>query len=657
MGNSKEKEEKDNKHFTEVKVGLKNSFENIKHTLDNIKDWDELINLKEESIENVILKQTKTIKDNYSTCTLCICIFFGLISSILQLICVQGCIIILNSLFDEIVEEFKFLFNNTQREYNFYELLEINSYKKLPEIDVAMITSSVGVIFLKNSGFICSNITFQFLSLIGFLLIFLLFDFHKDDGLLENYTGLEIVVLVLSYVGLSFLVGCSSTISLKEFTDKYYNVYNKETHQEKSNQGKDNQQNFEKLLLFLFSGISITLIIPIFRIIFISYEDITSKWKLIWIIIICFGCFLLSMIFYGVYLIPISAIKEKIDKIPTNNFQGENTKDSEDKKIQVENKEDYKNDVISKINTVITEKEYNNNKITEMEVNKENQISAKNNGIIERTKKGEQEEKTYEIYSTKICTLCGYIYIRKESVKKSQCICYYYTSKCNWFSDMVCNINIILPTLTEVYCQVGTMGFNQILTEKLLNEYSYSKILKFYFALIILSIFFGIVIVYHCKIDILDPKEKKEEKNEAKKKEKNIKEQEDDDCSKKILYYYLISLSFLILFDIFTLISSACYYADDNITRERWNNIIMTEFILFKIIDFQILSFFNFYDNSDLFNTSLAITLEKLFWMIIEKIIDIYVENKKRLILVQIYVISIITGIIVYLILHGICSV
>ena len=150
------------------------------------------------------------------------------------------------------------------------------------------------------------------------------------------------------------------------------------------------------------------------------------------------------MIFYGVYLIPISAIKEKIDKIPTNNFQGENTKDSEDKKIQVENKEDYKNDVISKINTVITEKEYNNNKITEMDVNKENQISAKNNGIIERTKKGEQEEKTYEIYSTKICTLCGYIYIRKESVKKSQCICYYYTSKCNWFSDMVCNINIIV---------------------------------------------------------------------------------------------------------------------------------------------------------------------------------------------------------------------
>ena len=130
-------------------------------------------------------------------------------------------------MFDEIVEEFKLWFNNTQREHNFFELLEVNSYRELPEIDVEMITSSVGIIFLKNSGFICSNITFQLLSLIFFLLIFLLFDFHKDGRLLENYTGLEIVVLVLSYAGLSFLVGCSSTISLKEFTDKYYNVYKK----------------------------------------------------------------------------------------------------------------------------------------------------------------------------------------------------------------------------------------------------------------------------------------------------------------------------------------------------------------------------------------------------------------------------------------------
>ena len=75
-------------------------------------------------------------------------------------------------MFDEIVEEFKLWFNNTQREHNFFELLEVNSYRELPEIDVEMITSSVGIIFLKNSGFICSNITFQLLSLIFFFDIF-----------------------------------------------------------------------------------------------------------------------------------------------------------------------------------------------------------------------------------------------------------------------------------------------------------------------------------------------------------------------------------------------------------------------------------------------------------------------------------------------------
>ena len=159
MGNAKEKAEKENQQFSDVKDGLKNSIESIKQTLANIKDWDELMNLKEESIEYSIIKNTKKIKEDYSTCSLYIYIFFGAINCILQLICVQGCIIILNSLFDEIVEEFKLWFNNIQREHNFYELLEINSYKELPEIDVAMITSSVGIIVLKNSGYICSNIT------------------------------------------------------------------------------------------------------------------------------------------------------------------------------------------------------------------------------------------------------------------------------------------------------------------------------------------------------------------------------------------------------------------------------------------------------------------------------------------------------------------
>ena len=200
MGNSQEISATENKHFYDIKTGLKEYMININQTLDNIKNWDELINLKEESIEDNIIKKTKTIKKDYSDCGLCLSIFCGILSVLFQLITVQGCIIILNSLFDELVEEFKLWFNQTQRIYNFYEHIEINSYKELPEIDVGMITSSVGIIFLKNSGFFCSNLTFQLLSLIWILLLFLLFDFHYDDKLLENYTRLEIVLLLISYI-------------------------------------------------------------------------------------------------------------------------------------------------------------------------------------------------------------------------------------------------------------------------------------------------------------------------------------------------------------------------------------------------------------------------------------------------------------------------
>ena len=56
---------------------------------------------------------------------------------------------------------------------------------------------------------------------------------------------------------------------------------------------------------------------------------------------------------------------------------------------------------------------------------------------------------------------------------------------------------------------------------------------------------------------------------------------------------------------------------EDNKTTTKWDNIIMAEFICFKSIDMCILSFYDFFDNSELFNTALFITLEKVLWMII----------------------------------------
>ena len=101
----------------------------------------------------------------------------------------------------------------------------------------------------------------------------------------------------------------------------------------------------------------------------------------------------------------------------------------------------------------------------------------------------------------------------------------------------------------------------------------------------------------------------------------------------------IIGYSFL------TFISSICYYYEDNINRNRWDNIIMAEFIFFKSIDLSILSFYDFFDNTDIFNTTLFITLEKFAWMLIEAVFDAFEASIKSLIIIQI----VISGILIFI--------
>ena len=399
MGNSEDTILEENKHFYDIKAGLKESMLSINKTLDDIKSWDELINLKEESIEDEVIKRTKTIKNSCSNSCKDLCIFFGILSVIIQLITIQEYIIILNSLFDEIVEEFKLWLSNSQRKYNFFEYIEINSYKELPEIDVAMITSSVGIIFLKNSGFYCSNITFQLLTLIWILLLFLLFDFHSGDKLLENYSRLEIVILLISYIGLSFLAGCSSTLALKEYTDKYYNVYNKNKIKE------EQKEKGEKILLFFFSGISTFIIMQINRKIFKSFDDITSKWILKWIIIICFISFGLSMFFYYLFSLPIITKKNIIKRRNHYNFKEpvdeesienktnnkENEYKDENKKENEKENEDKKENILT-LNNVKIENEDKNYINTEIASIKMNQSFPQNKTQIEEIRESKIEK-------------------------------------------------------------------------------------------------------------------------------------------------------------------------------------------------------------------------------------------------------------------------
>ena len=619
------------KHFNDINKGLRESMININKTLDNIENWDELLNLKDESLEEQELTETNEIKEEFKKFKVHFD-YFGVIFCILQLIGVQSSIIILNSLFNEIVEEFKLMINNTPREYNFYDNIEIKSYKEIPEIDVGMITSSIGIIFLKNYGFYCSNITFQLTSSIWFLLLFLFFDFHSNDELLKNYTGRNLFILIISYIFLSILVGCSSTIALKEYFDLYSGLFFKMKNKEKQ----------EKTFFYLFSGISAFLIILINRKIFNSFKDITSKKVLILIEIVCLASFFLSMIFHCLYLIPIKKKKSK-KKLE------ENIEEDEKDKNQKNNGRNKNNIYIYNINNQIVNEEkksktsedaiikYNNS--FPQNKNQLDTISIKEIDLFRKEKKikeiklfKKKDLKKKEINSTKICTLCGYIYFQKETKKKKTCICYYYTDKCTWFKEKLFNFDVIVPVFTELFCQISNIGYNSILSEKLLNEYSYIKNIKFYITLFIFTLVFGISYssVYNSSLKEKEEKEKKTKGN-------------------KILDYLSLISFFLFGFTLFTFISSIYYYKEKNLKRKRWDNIIMAENIFFKVIDIMILSFFDFFDDTDIFNTTLAITVEKFIWMIIEVLIDGFVSNKKYLILIQIIITSIGLGIIIIL--------
>ena len=171
---------KEKESFFYMKKGLNKSLEDIQDVFEPIKDWEELMELNpdedsdEENKEPIIFfpkfQKSKTslydiprIPCCYSCCyKLCkklnssfgyllISFISGCIFCLIQLIGIQAGIIILNALFSEIVEECKFLGDDDMiKEYNFYQRIEIASYKSIPEIDVGMFWSFIGLTILKK---------------------------------------------------------------------------------------------------------------------------------------------------------------------------------------------------------------------------------------------------------------------------------------------------------------------------------------------------------------------------------------------------------------------------------------------------------------------------------------------------------------------------
>ena len=202
------------------------------------------------------------------------------------------------------------------------------------------------------------------------------------------------------------------------------------------------------------------------------------------------------------------------------------------------------------------------------------------------------------------------------------------------FCEKFCKYDVGTTLAIEFYCQFCMVGYNRILSDKLLNVYAYSTIVKFYLALFFLSILFGLASVPQSSRFNESIKEGSGKKNAARGKEDTFK---DKFCGKFLSYLLLLLAGYSFL----TFISSICYCYEDNLNRTRWDNIYMAEFIYFKCIDLSILSFYDFFDNTDIFNTTLFITFEKFLWMLFEAIFDAYIENNKTLIIIQ----SVISGI------------
>ena len=638
---NKKRNDNEANHFEYIKNNLGKSLNDITQTINGLKSWEQLINLNENDVEkneNEVLVEPKC--RNF----LEMFVIIGFVFCLIQLIGVQIFIILLNSLFDEIVDEIKLWFDNTPREYNFYQKIEINSFKELPEIDVAMIASSIGIIILKNFGFICTSITFELLNLIYFTIFLYFFEFHEGQELAENYTRLEILVLIISYIVLSLAVGCISTIGIKEYFN-LYSIYFK----------PGDEKDTEKIFFYVFSGLSVFIAIIINRKIFTSFKKITDKKLLMWILIVCLISFVLSMVIHGLYIIPTSKKKENLrkEKAQENQIKNENNKKLE----IIDNIIETDKNICSKDNEIniedieeVKENKNNNGNINKDFVykkaithNENESLKSKNSQADLTNEEGQKQNEDNKEYSSKLCTLCGYVYIQNEKDGQSTCVCYYYTDKSTWCTEKMTNFNVLASFLTLLYSQSCILGFNLILTDRVLYDYSYKKNIIFYLVLILISV--GSWCFYILIFNLNQKPKGKEETQEQNQNQIDGKDPKWETAKKYFKAISLISFGYTC----FTLIASIFYLVEDDVTKERWNNILMAEFIIFKIIDLIVLSFFDFFDNSDIFNSTLAITLEKFFWMIIETLIESLVENKKYLIKFQLILTSIVLAIFIIL--------
>ena len=616
----KKRQDDELKNFSEMKKGFNTSLSEIKNTMEEIKDWDSLLNpkYKSEKVNINISQSSAYIPSKVKICNI-LYLIYGLFFCLINFIGVQIGLIIINSIFKEIVDELKFYLKSIPRKYNFYENIEIITYKAVPEIDIGMSFAFLGLITLKKCGFILSNI-FQVLALGCFIILFLLFDFHTENELLNNYTKMEITVLIMFYILLCIFIGASSCIALKEFFNIYQKFYlkilcanNEIITDEEKEKEKYKNTYIEKILFFIFSVLSSFITIGLIRFIFSSVEYSEPKQILHLILIIYATIIVLSLIFYLYYTIP------KIKKycLTKNDTRVNNSAHNSKKQIETANNAVQDNEGHMKRND--SQANIFVGKIPTFNSQEVNQITLRTNITYNNLNKPIQNrielDENKRIYNLpKICTCFGYVYFQKRDKDKKVCVCYQYSSFCSWFWEKLRKPMIFAPLVTQIFFHFCCVGENSILSERLLNVYSISTDLYYLIILLLIALIFIIISLYFSyKVS---------------------------NCIRGRVYKQLIInicyiFSLLLGLSVSTATLSSMIISKEPFRKNDYDFWIQSDVIIFKSLELIMLSFYDFLDDDDCLNTSVFIYFERFIWTIIETLFDVYELHIKTLCIIQ----------------------
>ena len=225
------------------------------------------------------------------------------------------------------------------------------------------------------------------------------------------------------------------------------------------------------------------------------------------------------------------------------------------------------------------------------------------------------------IKSIKTFTCCGYLFFQKETKNKRIYILSKYEGKCSWIIKNMFGIINIIIAVYMLLCQLLCISFKQILSDRMLNNFSDWKNILFLGILILFAFILGGFIAI-----IFSGIEKSYEKSKY--------------FGVAIIFIWLYF--FLTFLSIITLIFSSIHYAKNN-HGTGWDYIYMIQITFFKFVECQMFNSFGVFNGESALDSSLILNFENLIWTIFENISDVFEFSTRHLVLVQIIVSSITT--------------